>query len=1135
MGSQKQIVIHCGFHKTASSSIQYSLADNRKKLKKLGYYYPEMRFDNKLFYNQSIPLYGLFTTHPEKFQHYVIHNQFDPTQVNKKIKALLDENCFRYDRLIFSDEFISSLNKDELVKLKKHFETLGFDIRIITFVRDPCNLFTSQIQQRIPSNTIQTMLDAVDKVQGSHSKVSRLMAVFGSAVEFHCFEKACQFEGGPAAYFFNLLALKRNVSFKYKSVNESRSNHAVRLISYINENKGKQIFRRQDLFDLYEIKGNKFVLNKSEMAQVETSLVDARNKVADILGDDFFLPINFSSRDDLAWKKQQLSTVISLIPKLKKPIALLIYFYFLQEKTVSPDQLEKIEICINKTFPNTVNPGEKSVIRNKAKTKRFRKLILHVGPDKTGSTAIQKNLDGNRETLLKQGVFYPEGNTTTGGTHRHHVLGSCFTQRENLFDYNAAFNREQHLELILERDNNYLTYLTNELNTVEAEVLVLSCEGFAYLTETACRGLQQFLSAYCDEIEVVFYVRAPLSYAISRCSQQVKQGKNGFVDLDTAHMPFKTILQKFADVYGKENLNLRMFDRTKLIEGDVVLDFLSLLAIPHSALEELTRLGTQKNPSLSEPAILIGNRMVELLDGFIPSGAEFKTTKQRGIGDKFLPRIKGQKLRLSQTEQESILTLSKPHLDYLKNEFSIQLKPEGVTTRDDSNDLSQQVINFAARVLINVLVPDFDLNTGTRRDVITNVQNEDNGRSATESIVSIHRPKTSKFKKVILHIGPDKTGSTSIQKTLDAGRELLLQQGVFIGPNGKQAILGSCMSPEPREFEYNRLHSQGMNDQAIQKRDSHYITSLRKQLSETQADILVLSAEGFAYLPELAFARFKEFLSEYCEEIEIVLYIREPLSFAKSAMSQRVKTGERAWEGISVPILPYRSIIENLLAVFDKKQLNLRLFARESLPKGNVVLDFLSLLDLPKGVQGKLEQLTPSENSSLTQEGLLVGDRMIELLDGFLSFGPEFSKKTGIGKVFLPRIQGQKIRLTGSQTKVILSSSKSHTDYLEQEFGLHLQSEQNQIEGQAPLTGDMIDFSARTLLNVLVPDFEVTTNLPNVVEQKKSISKRIAGLKLNAKRNFYLFVAEHKHHLDSYPKLRRYVKSIWVKSGLNKK
>ena len=48
-----------------------------------------------------------------------------------------------------------------------------------------------------------------------------------------------------------------------------------------------------------------------------------------------------------------------------------------------------------------------------------------------------------------------------------------------------------------------------------------------------------------------------------------------------------------------------------------------------------------------------------------------------------------------------------------------------------------------------------------------------------------------KFKKIFLHVGFDKTGSTALQKCLKINSDLLLNEKIFYVPSRYSTILGS--------------------------------------------------------------------------------------------------------------------------------------------------------------------------------------------------------------------------------------------------------------------------------------------------------------------------------------------------------
>ena len=321
-----------------------------------------------------------------------------------------------------------------------------------------------------------------------------------------------------------------------------------------------------------------------------------------------------------------------------------------------------------------------------------------------------------------------------------------------------------------------------------------------------------------------------------------------------------------------------------------------------------------------------------------------------------------------------------------------------------------------------------------------------------------------KFKKVILHVGPDKTGSTSIQMACDVGRELLMKHRVFYPTGRWHAELGSCFSEAPERYIFN-IQSGFKDREMIREMNNIYLSRLRKELEQCESDVLVLSYEGFVYIDEVSLIRFRDFIAEYSTTCEVVFYARSPLSYATSAMSQRVKSGLPSWPDRDPPVMLFRLFLERLVKVFGKEQLNVRKFARDVLPNGDVVPDFLSLLNLPDAVLHEVASFAISENQALSREGLLIGEQIINLLGDHLPSEGEFYHR--FDKI-LSGIKGEKIRLSAEQISEIERASKKHSDYLTTEFGISFAAEDYEAEHKIQLISTRTANSLAKLLLELV-------------------------------------------------------------------
>jgi len=365
----KQIIIHTGFHKTASSSIQHTLGLNRQLLQDQGYHYPNLKVDGKQLFNQSIPLFGYYTEAPQNFKQYWYHNNVSHQRINGLIKQFLKYDISQYNKIIFSDEFISKLSIDALKLMKNDFELLGYQLRIISFIREPFSLAVSSIQQQAHSQGIEKII----KKQTNSTivpNITNILSVFPDA-EFFSFEHACNHKSGPVGFFLDLLNVHLDTN-KMVRINESMSQQAARLSSHINtraplfssENKLNSIRTKDDIVDIYQIKGNKFALTNTEMKLIEPHCLKNRKDISNILGEDFLPEPAINAVDHIQWSDFQIEYLISIQSNLNLYVLLEIYNYFAINNF---SHLTKLS-TLNKTIRSRVDHEFISV---KANTEQF--------------------------------------------------------------------------------------------------------------------------------------------------------------------------------------------------------------------------------------------------------------------------------------------------------------------------------------------------------------------------------------------------------------------------------------------------------------------------------------------------------------------------------------------------------------------------------------------------------------------------------------------------------------------------------------------------------------------------------------------------------------------------------------------
>ncbi len=236
-----------------------------------------------------------------------------------------------------------------------------------------------------------------------------------------------------------------------------------------------------------------------------------------------------------------------------------------------------------------------------------------------------------------------------------------------------------------------------------------------------------------------------------------------------------------------------------------------------------------------------------------------------------------------------------------------------------------------------------------------------------------------RFKRCVLHIGTEKTGTSTIQRFLTVNRKELVGDGVIYpsatGNNGgTQWGFAACAQNKPWEMDVGvALGIHSAEDQ------ESYRDTLRKKLSREflaapKANVLVISSEHLhsRLVSQDAISRLKAFLEPWVEQFEIVLYLRRQDRVAVSLYSTKIKSGNPTpilFPGAPKGPVPYYfnydKIYDNWCGVFGEEALKVRLFLPHEWEQGDLVHDFCAVCGLrPEG-----KRMPVVENESLNQMG----------------------------------------------------------------------------------------------------------------------------------------------------------------------
>jgi hypothetical protein len=203
-----------------------------------------------------------------------------------------------------------------------------------------------------------------------------------------------------------------------------------------------------------------------------------------------------------------------------------------------------------------------------------RRLVLHIGAPKTGSTALQKFLFDNRDALRGHGWTYPPVSLRGYG---HHDL--------------AFLIAGGYPEWATPQDTPLSTLVAQLAEALAGdEHVVLSSENFYLLADPqrVARTLADAGLTSDRRVSVVVYVRRQDEAQISWYNQIVKaQGFSGTMADSLSQWDalwdYAAVLERWAAVFGADTVVVRPYQAQDMAGGDIRQDFVRLVGLPGDA------------------------------------------------------------------------------------------------------------------------------------------------------------------------------------------------------------------------------------------------------------------------------------------------------------------------------------------------------------------------------------------------------------------------------------------------------------------------------------------------------------------------------------------------------------------------
>jgi len=195
-----------------------------------------------------------------------------------------------------------------------------------------------------------------------------------------------------------------------------------------------------------------------------------------------------------------------------------------------------------------------------------KKVVIHVGPPKTGTSVLQNWFNSNHLLLAEHGVFYPK--------HKVDQNGVSSGNKDIFLSHNKSSN-------LLFNDGNFLA-LIEEFEKSKCHTLLLSSEFFF----SNIPNFMKFRNRV--EMEFVAYVRPEYEFIESIYNQSVKRNRQTSPLQCRTSLPHSYLdrLSEYIDTYGSDYFHLRAYGINDFFEKGIVADFVNVLKMPSELCEE---------------------------------------------------------------------------------------------------------------------------------------------------------------------------------------------------------------------------------------------------------------------------------------------------------------------------------------------------------------------------------------------------------------------------------------------------------------------------------------------------------------------------------------------------------------------
>ncbi|AJC85832.1 hypothetical protein [Campylobacter sp. RM16704] len=200
---------------------------------------------------------------------------------------------------------------------------------------------------------------------------------------------------------------------------------------------------------------------------------------------------------------------------------------------------------------------------------------VHIGTPKTGTTTIQYFLTQNARLLELKNIIYP---LSIESLYQHwELVNLCSEIYQNIdsfhkiIEYSDVF-RKLSLEILNHPNKSFL----------------FSTEGLTWWVDDVkkikiLKGI--FDNLGFNKVYIIVYLRNIYDFTLSMTSQSVKENYTSPFDVFPWNyfkrhiFDYKFICKCYSEVFGKENMIVKLFDKNEFYQGDLLKDFVHAIGL----------------------------------------------------------------------------------------------------------------------------------------------------------------------------------------------------------------------------------------------------------------------------------------------------------------------------------------------------------------------------------------------------------------------------------------------------------------------------------------------------------------------------------------------------------------------------